>query len=186
MKKRLLATFLSMAMVAGLATGCSTPGGGKDGGASDGEKVFRYATNTLPTTLDPNKGQGMVDNEIQHAITEGLVRNTGGDIQPGIAESWDISDDGLMYTFHLRDDAVWSDGEPVTAANFEYSWKRLVNPETASAESFEMLGKEDEGTIAQNLEGLHCKISCGFLELYLLSFTNCIEGLCGIRPKRDK
>lgn len=74
MKKRLLATFLSMAMVAGLATGCSTPGSGKDGGASDGEKVFRYATNTLPTTLDPNKGQGMVDNEIQHAITEGLVR----------------------------------------------------------------------------------------------------------------
>ena len=53
MKKRLLATFLSMAMVAGLATGCSTPGSGKDGGASDGEKVFRYATNTLPTTLDP-------------------------------------------------------------------------------------------------------------------------------------
>ena len=136
MKKRLLATFLSMAMVAGLATGCSTPGSGKDGGASDGEKVFRYATNTLPTTLDPNKGQGMVDNEIQHAITEGLVRNTGGDIQPGIAESWDISDDGLTYTFHLRDDAVWSDGEPVTAANFEYSWKRLVNPETASAYAF--------------------------------------------------
>ena len=136
MKKRLLATFLSMAMVAGLATGCSTPGSGKDGGASDGEKVFRYATNTLPTTLDPNKGQGMVDNEIQHAITEGLVRNTGGDIQPGIAESWDISDDGLTYTFHLRDDAVWSDGEPVTAANFEYSWKRLVNPETASVYAF--------------------------------------------------
>ena len=136
MKKRLLATFLSMAMVAGLATGCSTPGSGKDGGASDGEKVFRYATNTLPTTLDPNKGQGMVDNEIQHAITEGLVRNTGGDIQPGIAESWDISDDGLTYTFHIRDDAVWSDGEPVTAANFEYSWKRLVNPETASVYAF--------------------------------------------------
>ena len=136
MKKRLLAAFLSMAMVAGLATGCSTPGSSKDGGSGDGEKVFRYATNTMPTTLDPNKGQSIIDNEVQHAITEGLVRNTAGDIEPGIAETWDVSDDGLNYTFHLRDDAKWSDGEPVTAADFEYSWKRLMNPETASGYAF--------------------------------------------------
>ena len=72
MKKRVLAAFLSMAMVAGLATGCGTPGGGKDGDSADG-KVFRYAVNTLPTTLDPTKGQSIGDNEIQHAITEGLT-----------------------------------------------------------------------------------------------------------------
>ena len=132
MKKRVLAAFLSMAMVAGLATGCGTPGGGSsDGDSSDG-KVFRYAVNTLPTTLDPTKGQSIGDNEIQHAITEGLTRNTAGDVKPGIAESWDESEDGLTYTFHLRKDAKWSDGEPITAGDFEYSWKRLVNPETAS------------------------------------------------------
>ncbi|MEI3220668.1 MAG: peptide ABC transporter substrate-binding protein [Dorea sp.] len=136
MKKRVLAAFLSMAMVAGLATGCGTPGGGKsDGDSSDG-KVFRYAVNTLPTTLDPTKGQSIGDNEIQHAITEGLTRNTAGDVKPGIAESWDESEDGLTYTFHLRKDAKWSDGEPITAADFEYSWKRLVNPETASPYAF--------------------------------------------------
>ena len=136
MKKRVLAAFLSMAMVAGLATGCGTPGGGKSDGDSADGKVFRYAVNTLPTTLDPTKGQGIVDNEIQHAVTEGLTRNTAGDVKPGIAESWDESEDGLTYTFHLRKDAKWSDGEPITAADFEYSWKRLVNPETASPYAF--------------------------------------------------
>ena len=136
MKKRVLAAFLSMAMVAGLATGCGTPGGGSsDGDSSDG-KVFRYAVNTLPTTLDPTKGQSIGDNEIQHAITEGLTRNTAGDVKPGIAESWDESEDGLTYTFHLRKDAKWSDGEPITAGDFEYSWKRLINPETASPYAF--------------------------------------------------
>lgn len=136
MKKRVLAAFLSMAMVAGLATGCGTPGGGKSDGDSADGKVFRYAVKTLPTTLDPTKGQSIGDNEIQHAITEGLTRNTAGDVKPGIAESWDESEDGLTYTFHLRKDAKWSDGEPITAADFEYSWKRLVNPETASPYAF--------------------------------------------------
>lgn len=136
MKKRVLAAFLSMAMVAGLATGCGTPGSGKSDGDSADGKVFRYATNTLPTTLDPTKGQSIGDNEIQHAVTEGLTRNTAGDVKPGIAESWDESEDGLTYTFHLRKDAKWSDGEPITAADFEYSWKRLVNPETASPYAF--------------------------------------------------
>ena len=136
MKKRVLAAFLSMAMVAGLATGCGTPGGGKSDGDSADGKVFRYAVNTLPTTLDPTKGQSIGDNEIQHAVTEGLTRNTAGDIKPGIAESWDESEDGLTYTFHLRKDEKWSDGEPITAADFEYSWKRLVNPETASPYAF--------------------------------------------------
>lgn len=136
MKKRVLAAFLSMAMVAGLATGCGTPGGGKSDGDSADGKVFRYAVNTLPTTLDPTKGQSIGDNEIQHAVTEGLTRNTAGDVKPGIAESWDESEDGLTYTFHLRKDAKWSDGEPITAGDFEYSWKRLVNPETASPYAF--------------------------------------------------
>lgn len=139
MKKRVLAALLTTAMAVTMFAGCSTPGsGGSDNssGSSDGEKVFRYAVNTLPTTLDPTKGQSIGDNEIQHAITEGLTRNTAGDVKPGIAESWDISDDGLTYTFHLRDDAKWSDGEPITAADYEYSWKRLLDPETASPYSF--------------------------------------------------
>lgn len=136
MKKRLLATLMTAALAVSMLAGCSTPGSGSDGGDDAAEgKVFRYAVNTLPTTLDPTKGQSIGDNEIQHAITEGLVRNTAGDVQPGIAESWEIDESGCVYTFHLRD-AKWSDGEPITAADYEYSWKRLMNPETASPYSF--------------------------------------------------
>lgn len=140
MKKKLLAVLLTTAMAASLAVGCSTPkssdgSNSKDSSNSD-EKVFRYATNTEPTSLDPTKGQAIGDNEIQHAITEGLVRNTAGDIQPGLAEKWEVSDDGLTYTFHIREDAKWSDGEALTANDFVYSWQRLVDPETASPYAF--------------------------------------------------
>lgn len=134
MKKKLLATLLTAVMAVSLLAGCSTPGGGggsDDGGDGANGKVFRYATNTLPTTLDPNKITSIGDNEIMHAVTEGLTRNTAGEVTPGVAEEWEVSEDGLTYTFHLRD-AKWSDGEPITAADFEYSWKRLADPATGS------------------------------------------------------
>ena len=57
-------------------------------------------------------------------------------IQPGAAESWDISEDGLTYIFHLRTNGKWSDGKSLTAHDFEYSWKRVVNPDTASEPSY--------------------------------------------------
>ncbi|GAA6493174.1 oligopeptide ABC transporter substrate-binding protein Opp1A [Candidatus Bariatricus faecipullorum] len=136
MKKRLLAVLMTSAMAVTLFAGCGTPGSSdSDSGSSDG-KVFRYSTRTEPTTLDPTKGNCIPDNEIQHAITEGLVRNTGGEVTEGVAESWEVSEDGLTYTFHLRDDAKWSDGEPITAQDFVYSWQRLLNPETAAPYAF--------------------------------------------------
>ncbi len=140
MKKKVLAVLLTAAMTATLAAGCGVPGGGgsDDGGSGDGsgEKVFRYSTRTEPTTLDPTKGNCIPDNEIQHALTEGLVRNTGGEVEPGTAEEWEVSEDGLTYTFHLREDAKWSDGEPITANDYVYSWQRLLNPETAAPYAF--------------------------------------------------
>lgn len=50
---------------------------------------------------------------------------------PGVAETWDVSDDGTVYTFHLRDDAVWSNGEKITADDFVFAWTQLFTPETA-------------------------------------------------------
>ncbi len=131
MKKKLLAlAIVSVMMITALCacgnSGSSIPGKGK---------VFRYTVNNVPTTLDPNLCNGITDNEFQHVLTEGLTRTTGGTVTPGIAESWDISDDGLVYTFHLRD-AVWSDGVPVTADDFVYSWRRLVDPATKSDYAF--------------------------------------------------
>lgn len=136
MKKRILAVLLTSAMAVTLFAGCSTPGSSGSGSGSSDEKVFRYSTNTEPTTLDPTKGNSIADNEIQHAITEGLVRNTGGEITEGIADKWEVSDDGLTYTFHLRDNAKWSDGEQIKAQDFVYSWQRLLDPATASPYAF--------------------------------------------------
>lgn len=99
------------------------------------EKVFRYAVNNVPTTLDPNLSNGITDNEFQHVLTEGLTRTIGGAIRPGIAESWEVSEDGTVYTFHLRD-ANWSDGVPVTAEDFAYGWRRLLDPEVGSSYAF--------------------------------------------------
>ncbi len=62
---------------------------------------------------------------------EGLMREVDGQIQPGIAESYTMSDDQLVYTFTIRD-AKWSDGQAITANDFEYSWNRVLDPETAS------------------------------------------------------
>lgn len=139
MKKRLLAALLTAALAGTMLAGCSTPSTSddSDGGASgDGEKVFRYSNTAEPTTLDPSKINSIPDNTIMHGCTESLVRNTAGEISEGIAEEWEVSEDGLTYTFHLRDDAKWSDGEPITADDFVYSWQRLMDPETASIYAF--------------------------------------------------
>lgn len=58
--------------------------------------------------------------------------NNEGEVLPAAAESWEVSEDGLTYTFTLRDGIVWSNGDPVTASDFEFAWKRVLNPETAS------------------------------------------------------
>lgn len=65
-------------------------------------------------------------------LMEGLTRpDAEGVPEPAMAESWDVSDDGLVYTFHLRE-ASWTNGDPVTAGDFEFAWKRVLNPDTAS------------------------------------------------------
>ena len=136
MKKRVLAALLAAAMVVGALAGCSTPKTKESSGSDSGEKVFRFSTRTEPTTLDPTKSNSIPDNEVQHAITESLIRNTGGEVTPGVATDWTVSDDGLVYTFNLNPDAKWSDGEQIKAQDFVYSWQRLMNPETAAPYAF--------------------------------------------------
>ncbi len=138
MKKRMVAIVMTIAMAASLVAGCGVPkSGNDDGGSGDsGEKVFRYGTRTEPTTLDPTKANCIPDSEIQNGITEGLVRNVGGEVLPGVAKEWEVSEDGLVYTFHLNEDAKWSDGEQIKAQDFVYSWQRLMNPETAAAYAY--------------------------------------------------
>jgi ABC-type oligopeptide transport system substrate-binding subunit/DNA-binding SARP family transcriptional activator len=86
-----------------------------------------------PTTLDP----AMMDNLFAVLVIEqlfsGLVERTPElEIAPGVARTWEVSDSGRTYVFHLRDDVHWSDGAPVKAGDFEYAWKRVLDPSTGS------------------------------------------------------
>jgi oligopeptide transport system substrate-binding protein len=87
-----------------------------------------------PETLDPALATGIEDLRVVAALFEGLTRNdpvTSRAI-PGLAERWEISPDGCVYTFHLRDNLMWSPGDPITADDVVYSWLRALNPLTAA------------------------------------------------------
>ncbi len=107
--KRVLAIAMAAAMALTTLTACAPPSAE---GSGEGEKVLRFATTTEPTSLDPQLGSGTWITNVTGAIFEGLVRRYNGEILPGLAESWEISDDNLTYTFHLRD-ASWSDGDVI-------------------------------------------------------------------------
>ena len=87
-----------------------------------------------PESLDPAIVTGQPDGRVAGALFEGLTRYdpTNATAVPGLAERWDISPDGKIYTFHLRSNLTWSTGEPLTADDFVYSWRRVANPATAS------------------------------------------------------
>lgn len=86
-----------------------------------------------PQTLDQAHTSIDVEANILKDLYEGLtIYGPDGELQPGTAESWTVSDDGTVYTFKLRDDADWSNGDPVTAEDFIYSFRRLQDPETAA------------------------------------------------------
>ena len=168
--KKVLAMGLAGVMAFGMV-GCSTPGSETTAAAGDsttaaataettaaagdsttaavtentsGLKVFRYATATDPTSLDSCKGNSVADNEVNHLIQEGLVRNNCGEIAPGLAESWEVSEDGLTYTFHLRD-AKWSDGQAITSQDFLYAFQRLADPATAAPYAWILNGRVKNG-----------------------------------------
>lgn len=91
---------------------------------------FRFINGTEPTTLDPQRMTGQPEGRVADAVFEGLTRRDARTLRPvpGVAESWEISPDGRRYVFHLREDARWSDGQPVTADDFAYAWRRLQDP----------------------------------------------------------
>lgn len=94
---------------------------------------------TEPKTIDPSLNTASDANIYINHMFEGLAKEDKDyNLVPGIAESWDISEDGLTYIFHIRSNAKWSDGKPVTANDFVYTWRRVVDPAVASQYSFFM------------------------------------------------
>ena len=99
-----------------------------------GEKqIFRMAVSSEPPTLDWNLATDSISIRVIDNLMEGLTQfDHALHPVPAVAKEWKISDDGKTYTFSLRDSVYWSDGKRVTAHDFEYSWKRLLNPATAA------------------------------------------------------
>ena len=113
------------------------------------EKQILYLGNgTEPQDLDPHVVTGVPESKILMALLEGLViRHPNGlSPLPGIAEKWNVSNDGKTYTFFLRDNAIWSNGDPVTANDFVYSWRRMLTPSLGSKYPdmlYDVIGAED-------------------------------------------
>ena len=98
------------------------------------EKILHFGLGSEPQYLDPHLANSVSAHNVIIALIEGLVSEDPKTLKPvpGVAEKWDISEDGLVYTFHLRKNAKWSNGDAVTAHDFVYSYKRILNPELAS------------------------------------------------------
>ena len=122
--------FLAGVAVMGLA-GCGQSAPSRPA-CPPGKVCLQYGNTSEPQTLDPHLSTGTWEDRIQSDILVGLTQSDpAGKPIPGMATSWDISPDGLVWTFHLRD-AKWSDGVPVTADDFVFSFRRLLDPKTAS------------------------------------------------------
>lgn len=101
------------------------------------ENVLRIQTEVEIASLDPNIATDGTSMEAIASLQEGLMtRNQNGEFVEAAAESYEVSEDGTVYTFKLREDAVWSNGSPVTAHDFVFSWQRLADPATAAEYSF--------------------------------------------------
>jgi oligopeptide transport system substrate-binding protein len=98
------------------------------------ENVLRFSNGAEPETIDPGVMSGQPDGRVARMLFEGLTTPHPRTLesQPGQAYRWDVSADGLTYTFHLRPGLRWSDGRPLTAHDFHWSWLRVLKPATAS------------------------------------------------------
>jgi len=145
--KKIFSTAMAVTLAGSLLAACSSnnntaspsasasnsPAGSKAPQENKTPQEFRFTLASEPPSLDPALMTDAQSSIVASGLYDGLTRlNPEGVPEPAVAKEWTVSDDGKTYTFKLRDDAKWSNGDPVTANDFEYSWKRALNPETAS------------------------------------------------------
>lgn len=165
MGKKLLSVLLAAVMAVGLAAcgSSGSTGSGKAGestgaaSGSAGEKELRVQVGPNPETVDPALNSAVDGgNMLLHAFECLLTVAEDGSLQPGCAETWETSEDGLTWTFHLRDGLKWSDGSDLTAEDFVYSWKRVCDPQVAAPYAETVLGmvKGYEDAVKGDLDAL--------------------------------
>ena len=113
-------------------SGCSSSLSPVDDGLD--KQIFHFGNGSEPQGIDPHIVTGVPEHHLLISLCEGLTSSNpnGGANLPGAAESWDISEDGTSYTFYLQKNGKWSNGEPLTAQDFAWSWKRLLTPSLGS------------------------------------------------------
>src|SRR3954467_5093651 len=109
---------------------------------------FTFGNESEVASVDPALTTGIPEARIVYSLFEGLCRPRPANNlpEPGVAEKWELSDDGLVYTFHLRADAKWSNGEPVTATDFVESAHRMITPALGAEYAYmlwHVVGAED-------------------------------------------
>ena len=104
------------------------------------DQILHLGNGTEPQDLDPHIVTGVTEHTIISALLEGLTSENPETLEPvpGMAEFWSISADGLTYTFHIRDTANWSNGDPVTAQDFVWSWHRMLSPALAAEYAYQL------------------------------------------------
>ncbi|USG66316.1 peptide ABC transporter substrate-binding protein [Brevibacillus ruminantium] len=146
MKKSIFAAMSSILVLSAALAGCgggdktadNAQGNTQTSEESTGPKVLRLNMHTEPPTADPALAEDSTSGALLRATFDGLTR-IGEDGKPheSVAEKIDVSEDGLTYTFHLRD-SKWSNGDPVTAQDFEYAWKHALEPATAANYAYQL------------------------------------------------
>lgn len=114
------------------------------------EQILHIANGSEPAGIDPHTTTGSPEKNIQYALFEGLVALDPQTLEviPGVAETWDISEDGKTYRFHIRDKARWSNGDPLTAEDFVWSWKRALLPALGNEYAYSLY-------VIENAEAFH-------------------------------
>ncbi|WP_341938096.1 peptide ABC transporter substrate-binding protein [Marinimicrobium sp. C2-29] len=143
----LTALVLSLALI-----GCSN--GDNDGETpverGNREQILHMGNGDEPSDVDPHTTTGIPEYFIQKALFEGLVSKHPETLEvvPGVAERWDVSEDNRVFTFHLREDARWSNGDPVTAEDFVWSWERALMPALGNQYAYSLF-------VVENAEAYH-------------------------------
>lgn len=110
-----------------------------DSGDATEKKVLKLNNTSNPGSLHPQLAQGTHESWVLEHSFEGLTKKTPeGEIVAGMAEDWTFSEDGLSWEFKIKDDVLWSNGDPVTAHDFEYAWKFALDPANASYYSYQL------------------------------------------------
>ena len=135
--KKLCAVVLAATLATSLFIGCGDSSSNSGSSSSNQQLVFNLGedTETMDPTLNNSSGAGTM---ILNAFEGLMVLDENDQPVEGTAESMEVSEDGLVYTFKIREDAKWSDGEAVTADNFKYSWLRALNKETAAEYAYQL------------------------------------------------